>query len=494
MSFVHLHCHSEYSMLDGYSRTQGLARRAKELGMPAIALTDHGVMHGAIEFSEACLDAGVKPIIGIESYLTKWGRTRFDKDNTIDRSPYHLLLLAQNDTGYKNLMRMATISQLEGFYYRPRVDHALLKEYSEGVICSSGCLAAEVPRLIDQGQEEEARKQLLWYREVFGDRFYVELQEHDIKELSWVNTLLLQWAQELSLPLIATNDVHYVKKEDAAGHDLMLCIQTTSLVNDPKRMKMNNDSYYLRTEEEMRAIFEPMASEALSNTVRIAEQCNVSLKSKQFHLPIFKRPEVYTTDDDYMRYLCEVGFELRYGVPVRDDGRWTTDDSERAVRLASVTTEDIADVRRRSSVVYSGEDAPIKLTQLSPLALSSADTNPNMSPRRLRERLKFEIDTITQMGFSTYMLIVWDLIRFCREQGIWWDVRGSAAGSMVSHVLMLTNIEPVSNDLFFEPLREEVRRIGFPPFAGLTDIAPAALGEEVVVHGALALARQKLAP
>lgn len=456
MSFVHLHCHSEYSTLDGFSRVKGLAKRARELEMPAIALTDHGVMHGAIEFFDACTAVDVKPIIGIESYLTKWGRSRYDKDKEIDRQPYHLLLLAQNDIGYKNLMRMATISQLEGFYYKPRVDHATLKEYAEGVICTSGCLAAEAPRLIEQGQIDEAKKQLLWYREVFGDRFYLELQEHDISELNTVNKLLIEWSKELSLPLIATNDVHYIKQEDHVAHDLMLCIQTTSLVTDAKRMRMNNDSYYLRTPEEMRAIFEPMGgSEVLSNTVRIADQCNVSLKTKTFHLPIFERPKPFASDDDFMRYLCEVGFEERYGIPARSDGTWvsrTPDGTQMRndALLQYAMCGQSANYKIPLREYYADEDTPIKLTRLSSLALASADTSPAMTPKRLRERFEFEINTIVTMGFCSYMVIVWDLIRFCREKGIWWDVRGSAAGSVISHTLMMTNIEPVSNDLFFE--------------------------------------------
>jgi DNA polymerase III subunit alpha len=436
MSFVHLHCHSEYSLLDGYSRIKGLTKRAKELGMPAIALTDHGVMHGAIEFFDAAADAGVKPILGIESYLAHWGRRLSDKDSKLDRSPYHLLLLAKNNTGYKNLMAMATLSQLEGFYYRPRVDHDVLSRYAEGVICSSGCLASEVPSLIAEGLLDQAKERLLWYRELFRDDFYIELQDHEIDALFQVNATLIEWAAELSIPMIATNDVHYIKQEDADAHDLMLCIQTGALLSEQDRMRMNNNSYYLRTEEEMRALF---PAEAIDNTVRLAAGCDVSLKTKQFHLPKFDRPTAFTSDDDYMRYLCALGFEERYGIPANADGTWVTSDTLTLARL-----------RKTHADVCTGEDTPIRLTKLSPLALSSADTNPAMSPRRLRERLKFEIDTIIGMGFSVYMLIVWDLIRFCREKNIWWDVRGSAAGSMVSHVLMLTNIEPVSNDLYFE--------------------------------------------
>jgi len=418
MSFVHLHVHSEYSLLDGLSRVKDLAARAAELGMPALALTDHGAMHGAIEFADACAEKGIKPIIGIESYLARWGRRMQDRDGTHDRSPYHLLLLAQNNQGYKNLMRLATRSQLEGFYYKPRLDHMALREHAEGIICTSGCMAGEVPRLIGLGQVEEARERLLWYREVFPDRFYIELQDHDIPELAQINRQLLEWAREFSLPLIATNDAHYVRREDAKAQDLMLCLQTQTMFDDPKRMRMNNDSYYLRTAEEMRAIFDPIAPEAAANTLRIAEQCDVSLKSKTFHLPVFNRPAVFDTDTAYLRQLCERGFEERYGI--------------------SPTLPAPAD------------DTPIALTRRSSLALPTADNHPNMTPRHLRERLDYELGVIVEMGFATYFLIVWDLIRFCRENGIWWNVRGSAAGSMVSHVLGLTYIEPVSNDLLFE--------------------------------------------
>ena len=461
MSFVHLHNHSEYSMLDGLAKVKKMAKHAVEQNMPAIAITDHGVMHGVIEFSDACADAGVKPIIGMEAYLTKRGRRMSDRDNNFDRSPHHLLLLAMNQTGYKNLMRLATLSQLEGFYYKPRVDHDALRDNAEGIICTSGCPSAEIPRLILEGKDDEARKITQWYLDTFKDRFYFEIQEHALPEFKQVNERVIAWACEFGVPVIATNDAHYVKQADAIPHDLMLCIQTTSLFTDPKRMKFNDDSYYLRSEDEMRALFDPICPEAITNTVELANRCDVKLKDKAFHLPHFKRPVRFADDSDYMRYLCEVGFEVRYGVPAREDGTdfvWVheqmpplpEDGFLKESRVTSHESSGLAVVRRSLPIVYSGEDKPIKLTALSPLALPGADTHPAMTPRRLRERLKFEIDTINQMGFATYMLIVWDLIRFCREANIWWDVRGSAAGSMVSHVLMLTNVEPVSNDLYFE--------------------------------------------
>jgi DNA polymerase III subunit alpha len=418
VSFVHLHVHSEYSMLDGLGRVKLLAKRAKELGMPALALTDHGVMYGAIEFFDACNDAGIKPIIGIETYLCKRGRRMQDKDGGQDRSPHHLLLLAQDNEGYNNLMKLASLAQIEGFYYKPRIDHDTLAKYAAGIICTSGCPSSEIPRLILDGQMEQGKEAIQWYRDVFGDRFYLELQEHDLAELKPITPTLVGWARELNIPLVATNDVHYVRREDAAAQDLMLCIQTNTLYTDVKRMRMNNDSYYLKSEEEMRAMFDPIAPEAIENTARLAERCSVSLKSKQFHLPIFKRPEQFKSDADYLGELCAQGFYDRYGIPF---------------------------------LPAPGEsDDPIDLTQRSPLALPDSASNPNLRPSLLRERLKYELSVITEMGFATYFLIVWDLIRFARENDIWWNVRGSAAGSMVSHVLGLTNIEPVSNDLLFE--------------------------------------------
>ncbi len=438
MSFVHLHVHSEYSMLDGLGRVKLLAKRAKELAMPALALTDHGVMYGAIEFFDACNDAGVKPIIGMETYLCKQGRRMKDKDGGQDRSPHHLLLLAQDNEGYSNLMKMASLSQIEGFYYKPRIDHDTLVKYSKGIICTSGCPSAEIPRFILGGQEEEGKQAIKWYQDVFGDRFYLELQEHDLDELKPITPTLIRWANELGVPLVATNDVHYVRREDSAAQDLMLCIQTNTLYKDAKRMKMNNDSYYLKSEEEMREIFDAMAPEAVSNTARLAERCSVSLKTKQFHLPNFKRPEKFPSDADYLRDLCAEGFYERYGILFEE--KLEIGDS----RLTDSATSN------PQSPISSASDEPIDLTVRSPLALPNSIGNPALKPSALRQRLNYELSVITEMGFATYFLIVWDLIRFARENGIWWNVRGSAAGSMVSHVLGLTNIEPVSNDLLFE--------------------------------------------
>jgi DNA polymerase-3 subunit alpha len=306
--FVHLHVHSEYSLLDGLSSCKGLAKRAVELDMPALALTDHGVMYGAVQFYKSCKAAGIKPIIGMEAYVAP--RSRHDRDPNQDRSPYHLVLLAQNNTGYHNLMRLASIAQLEGFYYKPRIDRELLAEHAEGLIALSGCGSGEVVRHLKNGRIDAARETISWYREVFPDRYFLELQEHDIPELTEANKRLIPLARELELPLVATNDSHYTYAEDASAHDVLLCIQTGKTVTEPKRMRMDGESYYLKSGDEMAALF-PDVPEAITNSLRIAEMCNVELEFGNYHLPIFEVPEGYDPQS-YLRHLCEKGLQERY--------------------------------------------------------------------------------------------------------------------------------------------------------------------------------------
>ncbi len=386
MSFVHLHVHSEYSLLDGLSRIPQLVKRARELGQPAIALTDHGVMYGAIEFYNAAKKAGVKPIIGVETYLAR--RSRHDRDPQKDKSPHHLLLLAQNDAGYKNLLKLASLSQLEGFYYRPRIDKELLAQYSEGVVCATACGSGEIPRLLRDGQVEAARREAQWYRDVFGpERFLLELQWHaGIPGLETINRGLVDLARELGLKLIATNDVHYVLAQEASAQDVLLCIGTNSLVSQPDRMRMTDQSYYLKSQQEMAALFGELP-DALSNTLAVAEMCNIDLGIKGYHLPAFPVPQPHTAES-YLRWLCQDGLRRRYG--------------ERA---------DSAEVR---------------------------------------QRLDYELAVIHQMGFDTYFLIVWDLTRYAAERGIWYNARGSAAGSVVAYSLGITRVDPFENELIFE--------------------------------------------
>lgn len=385
MSFVHLHVHSEYSLLDGLSRIPTLVARAKAYDMPALALTDHGAMFGVIDFYRAAKEAGIKPIIGMEAYLATRGMR--DRDPQKDNRAYHLLLLAENDTGYRNLLKIATSAQLEGFYYRPRIDHEFLAEHSEGLLTTSGCLSGEIPRALQNGREQQAAALMDWYYEVFGrDRFFLELQQHDIAELPEINRKLIELGQRYDAHFIATNDVHYVEPQDAALQDILLCIQTGSLLADPNRMRMTDPSYYLRSPQEMEALFGEVPG-ALKNTLWIAERCEVDLDFKGYRLPQFEVPENETAEA-YLRALCEQGLERRYG--------------ERA-------------------------HAP-----------------------EIRERLDYELNIIHQMGFDNYFLIVWDLCRHAREENIWYNARGSAAGSIVAYSLGITLVEPLEHGLIFE--------------------------------------------
>jgi DNA polymerase-3 subunit alpha len=385
MSFVHLHVHSEYSLLDGLSRIRRLVERAKSYDMPAVALTDHGAMYGVIDFYRAAKQADIKPIIGIETYMAARGMT--DRDPQRDARSFHLLLLAENDIGYRNLLQIASDSQLEGFYYRPRIDHEYLAAHSDGLICTTGCLSGEVPRALQRGQDEKAVKLLDWYYEVFGrDRFFFELQSHNVPELPEVNKKLLSLGKRYEANFVATNDVHYVDRKDAELQDILLCIQTGSLRADPDRMRMTDDSYHLRSPEEMQQLFGHVPG-AMENTLLIAERCNVDLDFKGYHLPEFEVPDGYTTES-YLRMLCEEGMRKRFG-------------------------------DRDHDPVY-------------------------------RERLDYELGIINQMGFDAYFLIVWDLCRFAQEHGIWYNARGSAAGSIVAYCLEITLVDPIEHGLIFE--------------------------------------------
>ncbi len=385
MSFAHLHVHTQYSLLDGFSHIKKLVQRAREMDMPAVAITDHGTMYGVIDFYNAALAAGIKPVIGIEAYLA--ARGMHERDPKLDKNAMHLLLLAENNTGYQNLLKIASAAQLEGFYYYPRIDHEFLAAHSEGLIATSGCMAAEIPRLIIERGVDAAVQQMDWYFEVFGpDRFFLELQQHDIRELETINKTLLELGPRYNARYIATNDVHYIEPEDARYQDILLAIQTGSLISDQNRMRMTDSTYYLRSPQEMASLFADVP-EALSNTLWIAERTDVDLSTQGYHLPLFEVPAGHTAHS-YLTRLCEEGLEHRYGARAAD-----------------------------------------------------AD---------LRKRLDYELDVIQQMGFDAYFLIVWDLCRHAREEGIWYNARGSAAGSMVAYTLEITNVEPIGHGLIFE--------------------------------------------
>jgi DNA polymerase-3 subunit alpha len=391
--FIHLHVHTEYSLLDGLSDISKLAKHAKAMDMSALAISDHGAMYGVIDFFRECKKQGIKPIIGMEGYVAP--RTMHDRDSRLDKTPFHLLMLAMNETGYKNLCRIATASMLEGYYYKPRIDRDFLERHSEGLIVTSGCLAAEIPNLVNQGRDDTARELIDWYLQIFGrERFYLELQQHDIPALNAVNQWLVEIGKKDDVQFLATNDVHYVLADDYDAHDTLLCIQTSALKSEPRgdggRMGMSDNSYYLADKAQMWQTFGHIQDGApLLNSLAIAEMCNVDLDTKGYRLPIFPVPDGFAPNE-YMRYLCEKGLEWRYGA-----SRARTDQA-------------------------------------------------------LIERLNYELRVIDEMGFVTYFLIVWDLCEYARAADIWWNVRGSGAGSLAAYTLGITNIDPIENNLLFE--------------------------------------------
>jgi len=389
MSFTHLHLHTGYSLLDGSSKIPELVRRVKELGMDACAITDHGVMYGVIEFYKACKAEGIKPIIGCEVYVAPGSRFEKGKEKSAERYN-HLILLAENDTGHKNLMKLVSRGFTEGFYYKPRVDYELLSEYHEGIIASSACLAGIVPTKLRQGDYEGAKAEAMRLQEIFGENnFFLELQDHGLSEQKFVNQGLMRISSETGIPLVATNDCHYLYKEDAEAHDVLICIQTQKNVYDEDRMKYEGGQFYVKSPEEMEEVFHYIP-EAIHNTEEIARRCNVEIEFGKYHLPQYPVPEGYTSLS-YLNKLCEDGFKKR----------------------------------------YEGVDA---------------DTEAS-----LRERLKYETDTIANMGFVDYFLIVWDYINFAKENHIAVGPgRGSAAGSIVAYCLGITGVDPIRYNLLFE--------------------------------------------
>jgi DNA polymerase III subunit alpha len=394
-NFVHLHVHSEYSLLDGAVRIKQLIEKAKNLGMPAVALTDHGVMYGVIEFYRTAKEAGLKPIVGFEAYMAP--RSRFDRQSTREKredAPYHITLLAENNTGYQNLMKLASYGFLEGFYYRPRIDKELLRKYGEGIIGLSGCIAGEIPRNIISGRIELAEKALIEFMDIFGEKnFYLELQDSGLPEQKIANDKIIEFSKKYSIPLVATNDVHYLNKEDNRFHDVLLCIQTGSTINEKDRLKFTTDEFYFKDQKEMARLFSGQ-ERALKNTLEIAERCNTQIKFGMDLIPTFITPDS-STPGDYLEKLCMDGAIARY-----------------------------------DSI--------------------SADID---------ARLKKELSVIKKMGFEQYFLIVWDFVRFAKQNGIRVGPgRGSAAGSIVSYCLGITDIDPLKHGLLFERFLNEERR------------------------------------
>jgi len=388
MAFTHLHVHSEYSLLDGMSKINKAPEYVKSLGMDSLAITDHGVMFGIIDFYKSCKKSGIKPIIGCEVYVAP--RTRFDKDPDRDRNMNHLILLAENMIGYKNLTKLVSAAFTEGFYFKPRVDKELLREHSEGIICLSACLAGAIPRKILNGDYSGAKAEALELRDIFGkDNFYLEIQNHFLDDDKPATQGLVKLSEEIGAPLVATNDAHYIKRSDAKAHDVLLAIQTGSTVDDENRMRFANDEFYLKSESEMMELF-PEHPEAIENSHKIAERCNVEFEFGEYHLPEFIPPEGMT-NKDYLRKLCYDGLERRYGSEALQDGS------------------------------------------------------------TYRDRLESELEVIEKMGYVEYFLIVWDFIHYAKSNDIpVGPGRGSAAGSIVAYSLAITEIEPIKYNLIFE--------------------------------------------
>ena len=383
--FVHLHVHTEYSLLDGANRIRDLVSRTKELGMNSIAITDHGVMYGVIDFYKECLKQGVKPIIGCEVYTA--ARTRHDKQTGIDASQGHLILLAKNNQGYSNLMKIVSLGFTEGFYYKPRIDMEVLEHYSEGLICLSACLSGDIPKAILNGNYEKAKETALKFNKIFGEgNFYLEIQDNGIQEQKVVNQNIIKLSNECGIPLVATNDAHYLKKEDSEIHEILLCIQTGKNIDDEDRMRFSTNEFYIKSPEEMSQRFGEISG-AIKNTVEIAEKCNVNIEFGKIKLPSY---EISDDVDNftYLRELCFEGLKKRYGEKVGD---------------------------------------------------------------KERERLEYELKTIHDMGYIDYFLIVWDFIKYSRDNGIMVGPgRGSAAGSLVSYCLKITDVDPLRYGLLFE--------------------------------------------
>lgn len=414
--FVHLHVHTEYSLLDGANRIKDLVARVKELGMKAVAITDHGVMYGAVEFYKECKKNGIKPIIGCEAYVAP--RTRFDKEPNIDDRLGHLILLAKNNVGYKNLIKLVSLSFTEGFYYKPRIDMDILRKYSDGLICSSACLAGFINRALLADDFEGAKKIANEYVEIFGkDDFYIELQHNGIREQTLANQRLIKLARELGLKMIATNDAHYLKRQDSYSHEVLLCIQTGKKMIDEDRMRMGSDEFFIKSPEEMYQNFKNLP-EVLENTVEIANKCNVEFEFGHTILPNFDTPN-NQDHFEYLRMLCYEGMYKRY---FNDD-----------IELGLLPLDEKIE----------------KMKSLKP---------------ELVQRMDYELSVVNKMGYTDYYLIVWDFIRYAKEQDIpVGPGRGSGAGSLAAYCIEITDIDPIKYNLIFERFLNP-ERISMPDF------------------------------
>jgi len=443
--FVHLHLHTEYSLLDGACRLDKLIEKAHELKFPALAITDHGAMHGVIDFYKTAREQGIKPIIGCEVYVAPGSRLEKKTSGAGGgRDVYHHLgLLAKDETGYKNLIQLTTAAHLEGYYYKPRIDKEILAKYRQGLIAMSGCLASEIPDWIMKDQLDKARDAVDWFKQTLGaDNFFLELQNHGIAEQAKVNSHLIKWAKEFGLKLVATNDVHYVEKSHSHAHDCLICIGTQTQLADPKRMRYQPEQFYLRTAEEMKARFAD-TPEAVSNTLEVAEKCNLEIKfpkaTSDLHYPVFHPPEHFTRDGYLRQWLAE-GLFRRYTIHAKTEGKeFIVTGIDDPTRLPTYQSSVAADVSPRQN---SNDPRSHERSHETPEVASAIKT--------VIDRLQLELTVIEKTGFISYFLIVGDFIRYGRSQGIACVARGSAAGSIVTYLLEIANVDPIRYGLLFE--------------------------------------------
>jgi DNA polymerase-3 subunit alpha len=425
--FVHLHLHTEYSLLDGACRLDKLMERAHALKFPALSITDHGVMYGAVDFYQAARNKGLKPIIGCEVYVAPGSRLE-KKSSSGGKDVYnHLVLLAKDERGYRNLVKLVSDAHLKGYYYKPRIDKEVLEQHKEGLIALSGCLASEIPEAIHQDQPQKAREAIDWFKQTLGpENFYLELQNHGIPEQAKVNRHLIPWAKEFGLKLVATNDVHYVERSHSHAHDCLICIGTQSLLADSKRMRYVPEQFYLRSAEEMSALFSEIP-EAVKNTLEVAEKCNVEIEFNKLHYPVFHPPEHFTREG-YLRQLLAEGLHRRYGVRARAEGD-------------EFIVEGIEDARILPTFVVSPEESEFSDLKRENIAAAV---------QVVIDRLKMELEVIHKTGFVSYFLIVGDFVRYGRSKGVACVARGSAAGSIVTYLLEISNVDPIRYGLLFE--------------------------------------------
>jgi len=414
--FVHLHLHTEYSLLDGACRVDRLMEKARDMKFPALAVTDHGVLYGAIDFYQAARNHGIKPIIGCEVYVAPGSRLE-KKTSSGGRDVYHHLgLLAKDDAGYKNLIKLVTDAHLKGYYYKPRIDKETLAAHKEGLIALSGCLASEIPDLILKDQVDKARDAVDWFKQTLGpDNFFLELQNHGIAEQAKVNKYLVKWAKDFGLKLVATNDVHYINKNDSHAHDCLICIGTQTQLADTKRMHYEPEQFYLRSAEEMKARFAD-TPEAVKNTLEVAEKCNLEIQFGKLHFPVFDPPEHFTREGYLRKWIAE-GLHKRYGIHARAEGE--------------------------KFVVEKVDDPGL-------LPTFAEKQNADAAVKDILDRLDVELKVIEKTGFLSYFLIVGDFVRYGRDHGISCVARGSAAGSLVTYLLEIANVDPIRYGLLFE--------------------------------------------